>query len=107
MKFVIAIVSNEDAGKAVEQLSLHCFYVTKLSTSGQFLRDGNTTLLIGVEETRVQEVIDIIHSCTSKRTVSSKGVDSTIEGSLLTKPIQVTKGGATIFVLDVEQFEKF
>lgn len=106
MKFVIGIVSNEDAGKAVEQLSVNRFYVTKLSTSGQFLKGGNTTLLIGVEDERVQAVIDIIRDCTSKRTILKGGVESTLEGSLLAKPIEVTTGGATIFVLDVDRFEK-
>lgn len=106
MKFIISIISNEDAGKVVEALSVRRFYVTKLSTSGQFLRDGNTTLLIGVEEEKVQEVIDTINSSITKRTVTSNGVNSTLEGSLLTKPIQVTKGGAVVFVIDVEQFTK-
>lgn len=106
MKLIIAIVSNEDAGKAVEQLSVNRFYVTKLSTSGQFLKGGNTTLLIGIEDERVQEVIDVIRGCTSKRAILQGGVESTLEGSLLAKPIEVTTGGAVVFVLDVEQFEK-
>lgn len=106
MKFIIAIVSNEDAGKTVEQLSVNRFYVTKLSTSGQFLKGGNTMLLIGVEEKKVPDVVDVIRTCISKRTIVKGGVGSTLDGSLLTKPIEVTNGGATIFVLDVEQFEK-
>lgn len=106
MKFVISIISNEDSGKVVEALSVRRFYVTKLSTSGQFLKGGNTTLLIGVEDEKVQEVIDTINSSITKRTVTSSGVNSTLEGSLLAKPIQVTKGGAVVFVLDVEQFAK-
>lgn len=106
MKFIIGIVSNEDAGKTVEQLSVNCFYVTKLSTSGQFLKGGNTTLLIGVEDEKVQNVIDVIRGCISKRTIVKGGVDSTLEGSLLEKSIEVTNGGATIFVLDVADFQK-
>ncbi len=106
MKFIIAIVSNEDAGKTVEQLSVNRFYVTKLSTSGQFLKGGNTTLLIGVADEKVQNVIEIIRSCASKRTIVKGGVESTLEGSLLAKPIEVATGGAVVFVLDVDQFER-
>ena len=106
MKFVISIVSNEDAANTVEKLSVNKFYVTKLSTSGQFLKAGNTTLLIGVEKEKVDEVVEIIKGCTTKRTVQEQGVNSTIEGSLLAKPIEVTTGGAVIFVLDVDQFYK-
>lgn len=106
MKFIIAIVSNEDVTNVTKKLVVNRFYVTKLSTTGQFLKDGNTTLLIGVEDEKVDEVIADINSCISKRTVTSGGVVSSIEGSLLKKPIEVTKGGATIFVLDVDRFEK-
>lgn len=106
MKFLIAIVSNEDAAKTVENLSVNKFYVTKLSTSGQFLKAGNSTLLIGVEEEKVEQVVELIKGCATKRTITESGVKSTLEGSLLANPIEVTTGGAVIFVLDVEQFFK-
>ncbi|MCC8022441.1 MAG: cyclic-di-AMP receptor [Clostridiales bacterium] len=106
MKLILAMVSNEDASKTVEKLSVNQFYVTRLNTAGQFLRSGNTTLLSGVEDDRVDALLAVLKECTSVRTVESKGVQSTIDGSLLAAPIEVTKGGATVFVLDVDRFHK-
>ena len=60
MKMVIAIVQNEDANLLVEALMENHFSVTKLATTGGFLRVGNTTLLIGVEDDQVEKVIDLV-----------------------------------------------
>ena len=49
MKLVIAIVHNDDVHKLRNALIENDFRVTKLATSGGFLRADNATLLIGVE----------------------------------------------------------
>ena len=61
MKMIIAIVNSDDAGVVNQSLIKNGFRITKLPTQGGFLRAGNTTFLIGVEEEKVQEAIDIIH----------------------------------------------
>jgi uncharacterized protein YaaQ len=66
MKLVIAIVRDSDAGDIVERLVAGGYRVTRVASTGGFLRQGNVTLLIGVEEQHVQSVIDVFRgSCTS------------------------------------------
>lgn len=106
MKLIIAIVNSEDAPAVLSELTGGGFSVTKLSTSGGFLRAGNATMMIGVEEDRVKDALSIIEEFSSQRQ-QQVPVDSTYIGeSLISVPIEVTVGGATVFVLDVEQFYK-
>ncbi len=105
MKLIIAIVHSDDAQAVITEISRAGFSATKLSTSGGFMRAGNTTLLIGVEENQVDEVIALIgkkaHS--HKQIVSSSAAS---EGSVKSVPIEVKVGGATVFVVDVDKFVK-
>jgi uncharacterized protein YaaQ len=103
---VIAMVQDDDALDLIDALTEKDFRVTKLATTGGFLKSGNTTLLMGVEATKTQEVIDVIE-CTCKK--RSEVVASPIPFSPSTElymqyPIEVQVGGATVFVLDVDQF---
>lgn len=106
MKLIIAIVNSEDAPAVLSELTSGGFSVTKLSTSGGFLRAGNVTMMIGVEEEKVKDALSIIEEFSSRRQ-QQVPVDSTYIGeSLISLPVEVTVGGATVFVLDVEQFYK-
>ena len=108
MKLIIAIVQDEDANRLVNQLMNEGLGVTKLATTGGFLRAGNTTLLIGVEEDRFQQARDIIeHVCKIRKQIAP--AQSSMVGmpsSYATYPIEVVVGGATVFVLTVDQFVK-
>lgn len=106
MKLVIVIVSNKDLSKVLAATSAEGFFSTKVSTAGQFLEGGHTTILFGVEEEKVEILFSIIEKNISKRIVKKTGVESTIEGSLLKKPVDVEEFGAVAFVVDVEQFRK-
>lgn len=108
MKLIIAIVNNEDNAVVASALTKENFTVTKLSTTGGFLMVGNTTFLIGVEDDRVQRAKEIIakHSMTRKHSVNTtesfgRGLS---DGALAN---DVTVGGATIFVLSVDETEKY
>ena len=106
MKLILAIVSNEDSSDVMSTLIKAKFMVTKLATTGGFLKAGNTTLMIGVKEEKVKEVLGIIESCckSRKEVVPVMGVN---ENSLFSsQTIDVSVGGATVFVVDVEQFIK-
>ena len=110
MKMIIAIVQDEDSSRLISALMNDGFGVTKLATTGGFLRAGNTTLLIGVDDERFDACLHIIEKlCKSRRQVTT----SPMAGSAGTvnmyaqMPIEVTVGGATVFVLNVEQFAKF
>ncbi len=104
MKLIMAIVNYNDSNKVLNELSKHEFGVTKLSTTGGFLRNGNRTFLIGVEDEKVNEVIEIIKSKSHSRKQYIAPTDSSTNIGM---PIEVVVGGATIFVLDVDQFHKF
>ena len=101
MKLVMAIVNKDDSGVVSSALTKKGFSVTKLATTGGFLMSGNTTFLLGVDESRVDEVISIIEKHSKKR---SQMVPSTSAYSSF--PMEVTVGGATVFVMDVERYEK-
>lgn len=106
MKIIIAIVSNEDNLKVSSGLTKSGFFVTKLATTGGFLMSGNTTLLIGTQAEKVDEVIEIIGRYSKRRTkvvpsTASFGMD--MNASI---PVEVSVGGATIFVVNVDRFEK-
>ena len=108
MKLIIAIVQDEDASRLISSLMAEDFRVTKLATTGGFLRSGNTTLLVGVEDDKLQSAMDIIEKvCKSRKQIAtSPSPISGTTGVFVPYPIEVTVGGATIFVLDVEQFTK-
>ena len=110
MKLVFAIIQDEDAQKLMNGLNRGGFMVTKLCSSGGFLKAGNTTLLVGVNEEYVSDVLKIIEekSKSRKQMVNTNVPNSATTGGLMMpSPIEVTVGGATVFVIDVDQYTKF
>ncbi len=107
MKLIVAIINSDDANKVMSSLTEKGYSATKLNTTGGFLRAGNITLLIGVEKSKVDDVINIIGEFSSQRKkITSVSTPYIGEGMFSSMPVEVTVGGATIFVLDVEQFYK-
>jgi len=108
MKLVFAIVNNEDGNKVMKELNKSRFFVTKLCSTGGFLKSGNTTLLVGVDEDKVDQVIEIIKrkSKSRKQIVNSPITPIDVGSMFVNNAIEVVVGGATIFILDVERFEK-
>lgn len=104
MKLIYAIVRNIDSGHVTEALNKKGFYVTKLASTGGFLREGNTTLMIGTQEDKVDEVIEIVKKeCGPRKQIFSNNVGI---GEYDSMNMVVNVGGATIFVTEVERFEK-
>ncbi|AKN33192.1 hypothetical protein Ccar_21125 [Clostridium carboxidivorans P7] len=108
MKLIIAIVQDDDSGDLVETLMESGFRVTKLATTGGFLKAGNTTLMIGVEEEKVDQVISQIEEIckTRQQIVSTPSPVAGSTGVYVPYPVEVEVGGATIFVVDVDKFVK-
>ena len=107
MKLVVATINSDDVNAVMSNLTKEGYSATKLNTSGGFLRAGNITLLIGVEAKKVDDVINIIGKHSSQRKKITPVNATYIGETMLTSmPVEVTVGGATIFVLDVEQFYK-
>ena len=105
MKIVYAIVSSDDGNRVTDVLNENSFSVTKLATTGGFLKKGNSTLMIGTNDDKVEEVINLIKDTCGKRQKITCNVPSISAGYMM-MPMTVELGGATIFVTDVERFEK-
>jgi uncharacterized protein YaaQ len=106
MKLILAIVSNDDSAMVSSGLTREGFTVTKLATTGGFLMAGNTTFIVGVDDDKVQQVFDVIAKHSRKRSQMMPTSASYGVGLYTSFPVEVTVGGATVFVLDVERFEK-
>ena len=109
MKLVLAIIHDEDAQKLTTALNRSNFQVTKLASTGGLLRVGNTTMLVGVDTDKLDQFLKIIHEkcqTVKQMTIANQLYTTTAEG-YVPYPIEVTAGGATVFVIDVEQFHKF
>ncbi|MGB4610164.1 MAG: cyclic-di-AMP receptor [Saccharofermentanales bacterium] len=109
MKLILAIVNDEDTSRLVSELNKAQFRVTKLSSTGGFLRSGNTTLLIGVDEPELNTALDIVrkNSSSRKATINTSMTPTGMgTSSYLPYPVEVNIGGATVFVLDVDHYER-
>ena len=108
MKLVLSIINTEDAHEVSSALTCAGFQVTKLSTTGGFLRAGNVTFLTGVEDEKVTDVINIIKEKSNKRQQTvPMPVTSSSDFALCTAiPFKVNIGGAIVFVLNIEGFHK-
>lgn len=107
MKLVVAIIQDRDTDAAVDALTKSGITVTRIATSGGFIRQGNTTLLSGVDETQVTQVIDTLREACHRRKMfmpMASGITDTAYG--LHNQIEVEIGGATIFVFDVDRFDQ-
>ncbi|MBD5116156.1 MAG: transcriptional regulator [Ruminococcaceae bacterium] len=106
MKLIYAIINNDDSHAVSTALTKGGFSATKLASTGGFLMAGNTTFLVCSEDDKVDEIIEIIrlHSRRRKQFVPS-GASYGV-GSYTSFPVEVSVGGATVFVTDIERFEK-
>lgn len=109
MKLVIAVIQDKDSNRLSNALVREGFRATKLASTGGFLRAGNTTFLIGIEDERVHEVLQVIGAICKVRDqlvtpVSPMGGST---DSYIPFPVEVQIGGAAVFVVPVERFEHF
>ena len=106
MKLILAIVSNDDASSVSTALTKENYSVTRLATTGGFLRAGNTTMIVGTEDDKVDHCIEIIGNESKRRTEIVPSTASYDIGRYASFPVEVQVGGATIFVLNVEDFRR-
>ncbi len=107
MKLIFAIVSKDDSYDVQDALTQERYSVTKLASSGGFLRSGNVTFLIGTQDELVDHAIEIISSKSKQRMEMMPAMDYGMNNVMSVAPnIPVHVGGATIFVVDMERFEK-
>lgn len=106
MKLIYAIINNDDSHAVSNALTKSGFSATKLASTGGFLMAGNTTFLVCSENDKVDEIIGIIRDHSRKRKQFVPAAPSYEAGSYSSFPVEVCVGGATIFVTDIERFEK-
>jgi len=109
MKLIVSILHRDDADQLLSALQQAGFQSTKISTTGGFLREGNSTILVGVEEDRLEQALTTIKENCHVRTEYVNPLPPVMEpGELyVPRPVEVQVGGATVFVLDVDRWEKF
>lgn len=107
MKLALAILNSDDAHSVISHLTRAEFFVTKLSTTGGFLSAGNVTILIGLPDEKLEEALELISKYSHSRRQVIPSTSEIGMGFYSALPVQVTVGGATVFVLDVEQFQKY
>ena len=108
MKLVVAIVHHEDAGALVDALLDREFRATRLASSGGFLKQSNATVILGIEDDNVEEVLEIVREACHPRTQVVNPMPPIMEPGefFMPYPLEVEVGGATVFVLPVERFER-
>jgi uncharacterized protein YaaQ len=108
VRLVVAIVHNEDAGALVDALLDRDFRATRLHSSGGFLKQSNATVILGVDDPQVDEVLGIVRETCHARTQVVNPMPPIMEPGefFMPYPLEVEVGGATVFVLPVERFER-
>ncbi len=106
MKLILAIVSNDDSSAVSSALTKENYQVTRLATTGGFLRAGNTTMIVSCDDDKVEHAIELIGQESKRRTEVVPSTAAYDIGRYASFPVEVQVGGATIFVLDVEAFHK-
>ena len=109
MKLLISVINSDDTYSLTDALTEHGYTSTVVSSTGGFLREGNTTLLIGVQDDQVIDVLRLIQSTcrTRQKYVNPFPAMVDYEEAYLATPIEVEVGGAVVFVVNVERFEKY
>lgn len=107
MKLVVTIVQDYDADRLLRAVTDAGFGVTRVASTGGFLRTGNTTLLMGVEEACVDRCLDVIAATCGARVERSDDAPAILGGTFEATDEEMTVGGAVAFVLTVSRFERF
>lgn len=106
MKLIFAVINNDDSHSVSTALMQNGFQATKLASTGGFLMSGNTTFLLCAENSRVDDIVAIIKENSNKRKQFMPNAASYGDSGYSNFPVEVSVGGATIFVTDIERFEK-
>lgn len=109
MKLVMSIVNSDDEARLVEALTGAGYRATTIGTTGGFLRRGNATVFVGTEDECVPQVIRLIQENCQRRSQHINPMPPVMEPGdvYVPTPVEVQVGGATVFVLDIVQFEQF
>lgn len=109
MKMIMAVIQDRDVNELLKGLAEIGQRATKLASSGGFLRSGNSTMMIGTEDEKLEEVLAIIRrTCQDREHFMPATSPAAATGEpFFPFPATVKIGGAIVFVLEVARFEKW
>ena len=83
------------------------YSATKLASTGGFLREGNSTILIGVDDDEIENVLELVKdNCRAREQLVTPITPVGPAESYVPYPVGVMVGGATVFILPIERFVK-
>lgn len=108
MKLVIIVTQKKDSKKLEEALVENNYQLTKLDSSGGFLKKKNHTFLVGINDEKLDSLLELVGNICKKRKeiVTAPDFGGTLGETLITNGAKVQEGGATIFVTEVSKFMK-
>lgn len=107
MKLILAIVNDADIKELTDEMMKGGFALTKIGTSGGFLKARMTTVISAVSNEYLTRALDIIKSSTHKSKYSKAEATESAHAVVGTVPDEIVVGGATVFVLNIEECYKF
>ena len=107
-KLCVIIAADADADRLLQRLVAMRLPATKIASTGGFLRKGNATIFSGVSDDRVEDVIALVREeCRAREELMPvHTLPFAVDGGLAAEAVEVRVGGAIVFVLDVERFER-
>lgn len=109
MKLAVCIIHNRDKGRIIDELIRAGFKFTVIGSTGGFLREGNTTFLIGVQDGEIADLKALIQAnCQSREQLLNVApFEANPTAAFAPSAVKVPVGGAVLFILPVEEFERF
>jgi len=107
VKLIIAVIQDKDVPKLMDALVRAGYSATKLASTGGFLREGNSTIFIGVDDDEIENVLEIVKdNCRAREQLVTPITPVGPAESYVPYPVGVMVGGATVFILPIERFVK-
>ena len=107
-KLVLAVLQGSDSDNTIRILNERGFMV--LSSTGGFLKKKSTTVMIGVEEDRLEEALDVLQKYAGHRKETVYQSVTMPHGEMSAVPpvpMEVMAGGAAVFIVSLDDIRKF
>ena len=110
-KLIMAVVQGDDCSAAISELNSAGFMVTILSSTGGFLKKKSTTIMIGVTDEKLDQALDVLrlHAGQRKQTVyvNTSTVHGVQAAMMPLSAVEKEIGGVTVFIMNLQRFEKY
>lgn len=110
-KLVLAVLQGDDYADTIDELNRNGFFATVLSSTGGFLKKKSVTVMIGVEESKVSGVLEILKRCAGRRqqmTYSDMSMSTGVPNPTISMlPVQMNVGGVVVFTMTLDDIQKF